>query len=261
MIKILHICWFGAEMPGNIRKNLDTILARNPDFELKIHTLDNIDISEHPFAQKALEEKRWAFLSDIVRLQALIQDGGWYLDTDVELIHPFTKVKGPDTKLLLGYYIDALFGTAVIYSPPQHPYLKAILESYRNMKPDTWPANNLVFTDYFVNHVPDFLLNGKTWENDLCKVFPKEYFENFSLLRWRGFSIHHFCGSWRAEKISPMAGAEIRTSYFTYKHNHLKGWYSRRKHLAYGREHNEYVDVFHAALEGKKIEHKGSFWL
>lgn len=260
MIKIIHICWFGNEMPENIRKNLDRILAQNPGFELKIHNLENIDVSGHPFAEQALKEKRWAYLSDIVRLQALIEDGGWYLDTDVEMIHPFEKVKGPTDKLLLGYYVESLFGTAVIYSPPGHPYLKAILESYRNMKPDTWPSNNLVFTDYFVNHVPGFMLTGKLWENDQCKVFPKEYFENFSFLRWQGFAVHHFCGSWRTGKDSPMGGNEIRTSCFTYRRNHFKGWYSRQKHLIFGRDNNEYTPIYRAACRGEKLGHKGSFW-
>lgn len=259
MIKILHICWFGNEMPSNIRRNIDSILSRNPGFTLKLHTLDNIDVSKIPFGQKALQEKRWAFLSDIVRIQALIEDGGWYLDTDVELIHPFEKVKGPSNKLLLGYYVDSQFGTSVIYSPPQHPYLKDILESYNNIKPDIWPPNNLVFTDFFVNNVPDFLLNGKDWENAVCKVFPKEYFENASFLRWRGFSIHHFCGSWRVSGSLPMGGNEIRTSYFTLRRNHIRLWRARLKHLRYGRDNNEYYDVYSAALRGEKLLHKASF--
>ena len=38
------------------------------------------------FAKKAFENKKWAFVSDYARLYALVNYGGIYMDTDVEVI-------------------------------------------------------------------------------------------------------------------------------------------------------------------------------
>lgn len=100
---------------------------------------------------------------------------------------------------------DCALGTAVLYSPAQHPYLKDILTSYNHIKKDIWPVSNTTFTAYFINKVKGFLLTGKEWVNDLCHIYPKEMFEQQSFIRSRGKSIHHCCGAWKKEFNSQFA--------------------------------------------------------
>ena len=55
---------------------------------LRNQTMDesNFDVNSHPFMKAAYEAKAWAFVSDYARLKVVYDNGGIYLDTDVELL-------------------------------------------------------------------------------------------------------------------------------------------------------------------------------
>ena len=198
MIKKIHYCWFGGPLPANVAANVETWRRLNPDFELCEWNEGNTDVSAWEFGRRALQNKRWGFVSDIVRLQALHAHGGVYLDTDVELIHPLSTLEPEGDFLVLGYIFNCALGTAVLSSPPRHPLLPELLAEYHCVRPEAWPVNNSVFTDFFINRVPGFLLNGRRWVSGSSRVsvYPKEYFEQPAFTRERGVAIHHCSGSW-----------------------------------------------------------------
>ena len=68
-----------------------------PDWEIILWNENNFNIDSILFTQKAYELKKYAFVSDYVRVWALNKFGGVYLDTDVELKKPFDFVS---TKLV-----------------------------------------------------------------------------------------------------------------------------------------------------------------
>jgi len=88
--KIIHYCWFGRKpKPELARKCINSWKKFCPDYEILEWNEDNFDVSTAPgYVQQAYEAKRWAFVSDYVRLQALTEMGGVYMDTDVEVIKP-----------------------------------------------------------------------------------------------------------------------------------------------------------------------------
>ena len=43
------------------------------------------------YTHEAYEQKKWGFVSDYARVDILNQEGGIYLDTDVEIIAPFDE--------------------------------------------------------------------------------------------------------------------------------------------------------------------------
>ena len=122
------------------------------------------DIFTSKLGREAVRLGKWAFVADIVRLEKLVTIGGYYLDSDVELLRPLNVL---GDKLELGYIYDCALGTAVMYAPPAHPYMCEILHSYQYLYPDKWIVNNTIFTAYFVNRVSGFLLNGRAWEKIL----------------------------------------------------------------------------------------------
>lgn len=198
MIKKVHYCWFGGKLPANVAANVEKWKQLNPDFEFCEWNEGNIDISAYAFGRRALEQKRWGFLVDIIRPQKLYSEGGFYLDADVELIRPLRLLENEGDYLVMGYMYSCALGAAVLYSPPGHPLIGQILEEYHHIRPDAWPVSNTVFTDYFINHVPGFFLNGRQWKSEASKIslFPKEFFEQPAFVRDRGISIHHCSGSW-----------------------------------------------------------------
>ena len=82
-----HYCWFGkGEKPKLAKKCITSWKKYCPDYELIEWNEDNFDINMNAYTKWCYENKKYAFLSDYVRLFVVYQNGGVYFDTDVELI-------------------------------------------------------------------------------------------------------------------------------------------------------------------------------
>lgn len=88
--KIIHYCWFGGQpKPELAEKCIRSWKKFCPDFEIREWNEHNFDVTAAPkYVQQAYALKRWAFVSDYVRLKALTELGGVYMDTDVEVVKP-----------------------------------------------------------------------------------------------------------------------------------------------------------------------------
>ena len=99
--KVIHYCWFGrGEKPKLAQKCIASWKKICPDYEIIEWNEDNFDVNMNGYTRMCYEQKKYAFLSDYVRLLVVMQYGGLYFDTDVELL------KSPD--LLLEH--EAFFG-------------------------------------------------------------------------------------------------------------------------------------------------------
>lgn len=88
--KIIHYCWFGGKpKPPLAEKCLKSWRRYCPDYEIIEWNEGNFDIASAPlYVRQAHEAGRWAFVTDYVRLKALTEMGGVYMDTDVEVVKP-----------------------------------------------------------------------------------------------------------------------------------------------------------------------------
>ena len=85
--KVIHYCWFGGKaLPHTARKCLASWKKVCPSYAIKRWDENNFDVHQHPFISSAYEAGAWAFVSDWARLKILYENGGIYLDTDVQLI-------------------------------------------------------------------------------------------------------------------------------------------------------------------------------
>ena len=85
--KIIHYCWFGdGPISPESRKCMESWKKYCPDYKIIEWNEQNFDISQNRYAQQAYEAKKYAFVSDYVRLAVLYEYGGIYLDTDVETL-------------------------------------------------------------------------------------------------------------------------------------------------------------------------------
>ena len=86
--KTIHYCWFGRETkPARVEKRIAGWEKRCPDYQIIEWNEDNYDISAAPpYIRQAYESKKWAFVTDYVRLRVVHDYGGIYMDTDVEVI-------------------------------------------------------------------------------------------------------------------------------------------------------------------------------
>lgn len=138
--KIVHYVWLGfGQQSETIQRCIQSWKRNLPDYEIKCWNESNYDISKAPsFVQEAYNVKKWAFASDYVRLWALYNYGGIYLDTDTEVLKPLDKFL--DHKLFIGTQVFSVdiskrekkiitnLSMGIIGSEPGHPYLKDCMD-------------------------------------------------------------------------------------------------------------------------------------
>ena len=84
---MIHYCWFGGkELPIEVKKCIASWRKMCPDYEIIRWDESNFDVGQHPFVREAYKAKVWAFVSDYARLKVVYDNGGIYLDTDVETL-------------------------------------------------------------------------------------------------------------------------------------------------------------------------------
>ncbi|WP_280178470.1 glycosyltransferase family 32 protein [Skermanella aerolata] len=125
--KILHYCWFGRSPLSELSvRCLESWREVMPEYSIVQWNEDNL-YSESPYVKAAYQKKRYAFVADYMRLWALYNEGGIYMDTDVEMVKPFDDLLGE--KIFLGRQSPTSVGVGVIGATKGHPFLKRIMDS------------------------------------------------------------------------------------------------------------------------------------
>ena len=90
--KKIHYCWFGrGEKPELAKKCIKSWKIYCPNYEIIEWNEENFDINSNQYLKEAYENKKYAFVTDYVRLFVLYTQGGIYMDTDVEVIKPLDE--------------------------------------------------------------------------------------------------------------------------------------------------------------------------
>ena len=88
--KIIHCVWFGQnEFSEKEKKCIESWKKYLPEYEIMVWNEKNFDLNQNKYVKEAYILKKYAFVSDYVRLWALYHYGGIYMDTDVEVVKPF----------------------------------------------------------------------------------------------------------------------------------------------------------------------------
>ena len=90
MPKIIHYCWLSGEpYPELVQRCMQSWKEKLPDYEFMLWDMNRFDIHSVPWVEQACAAKKWAFAADYIRLYALYNYGGIYLDSDVEVLKSF----------------------------------------------------------------------------------------------------------------------------------------------------------------------------
>lgn len=157
--KIIHYCWFGGNpLPELEQRCLASWHKYMPDWEYKWWNEETFDISSAPiYVRQAYEARKYAFVSDYVRLWALEQYGGVYMDLDFMVYRPFDELmdKYPAFAGYEGCKRHAVM-QGVIASEPHGAWVCDMLSTYETrpfIKPDgsldMYP-NTQYFTDRLI---------------------------------------------------------------------------------------------------------------
>ena len=130
--KKIHYCWFGrGEKPKLTEKCIESWKKYCPNYELIEWNEDNFDINSNQYVREAYENRKFAFVTDYVRLYVLNKFGGIYMDTDVEVIKPlddFLKCKA-----FSSFENNNYIPTGIIAAEKGNKWIKTLLEDYDNL--------------------------------------------------------------------------------------------------------------------------------
>lgn len=131
--KIIHCAWFGGkEKPEVVKKCIKSWKEHMPDYEIKEWNESNFDVNMFEYSKEAYNNKVWGFVADPIRIWALYNYGGIYLDTDVEVYKSFDDLL--DNKFFIGFEQPHYFGNATIGAEKGNELLKEILDEYNKKK-------------------------------------------------------------------------------------------------------------------------------
>lgn len=207
--KKIHYCWFGGkELPEMSVKCIESWKKHLCEFQIVKWDETNFDINSNVFVKQAYEQKKYAFVSDYVRMYALYNYGGIYLDTDVEVLKDFSD-KLENKNMVLGFEDETFVMTGFIYSTVNNKLIRDIIDGYDKMKfvEDNGKINCKPNTIYFTNILKE---NGLSVTNRLQEfadqyvIYPNDVFCAFNIdcqkyiLSENTVAIHHCNGSWQS---------------------------------------------------------------
>lgn len=151
-----------------------------PDYEYILWNEDSFDVNQIAYTKEAYATRKYAFVSDYVRLMALEREGGIYLDVDFEVYKPFDDLL--HWRAFAGFegskYLPLMMG--VIASEAHGAWVKEQLQYYLDRhfidfegKMDL--TTNVAFVSEKMRH-QGFVQNGREQDYKDLHVFPVEYF-------------------------------------------------------------------------------------
>ncbi|GIJ97805.1 glycosyl transferase [Capnocytophaga stomatis] len=211
--KIIHYCWFGGKpKPELAEKCIASWKKHLPDYKYIEWNEDNFDFEKFPYAKEALEAKKYAYITDVVRLYVLREFGGIYMDTDVEVLKPLDIfLKEP---AFSGFESNKLLPTGIMGAEKNSVWASEMLEYYNGRsflseknQPILIP-NTIIITDMMEEK--GFSINNTFQKKEGYVTFypseyfcPKDYISGKIYITENTYCIHHFSGSWlpRSRKV------------------------------------------------------------
>ena len=214
--RVIHYCWFGPkEIPPVLQEYIHGWKIVCPHWEIKLWNEGNFDIDSNTFTRSAYDQKKYAFVADYVRVWALYNFGGVYLDTDVELKLPldiFLKYQSFSCFERSGI----CFTSAVWGSIKKHSLNKKLLNYYegriynKSEPTNTTNINNILTQFFHINCNEDIDQIGSDGVNTI-HIFSSHY---FCLDLPINYATHHFYGSWLDEKNERSCKDFVHQSYY-----------------------------------------------
>lgn len=206
--KVINYCWFGGkEKPNEVMKCINSWKKYCPEYKIIEWNENNYDLEKNSYVKYTYENKKWAFLSDYVRLDVIYNNGGIYLDTDVELLRNLDDLLDCD-----GYIGMEQVGTVNtgqgFGAIRKHPFVKENKEFYENYSfcNKRGKFNKIICVDVSTKILEK---QGMIKKNEIQNIFdmnvyPIEYFcpkvmgTNKINVTDRTYSIHHFDSTWKS---------------------------------------------------------------
>ena len=212
--KIIHYCWLSNDpIPESLQTYMKSWMKFLPNYEFVLWNFDRFDKTSSIWVQEAFKKKKYAFAADYIRLYAVYNYGGFYLDMDVEVLKSFDDFLGLKSAICWQDGQDG-FEAACFGAEKGVSWLKACLDYYKNKhfidsnkKMELKPLPNIMedslkengFDIESVSSIKDALICES---KNSIPIFPNHFFSPKSYQTGeinktvQTHTIHHFAGSW-----------------------------------------------------------------
>lgn len=203
---IIHYCWFGKKpLPLFYKSCIESWRKYCPEYEIIEWNESNCDITENQYAWQAYKNGKYGFVPDYFRLKIIYENGGIYLDTDVELIRSLDSLR--KNKAFCGIQLPGEVALGLGFGASKgNPMIKKMLCTYNQLKFQS-EDGSLNETISPVYQTKDLLALGMQLGNKLQRIgdmiiyptdvlSPKNLFTNITTISPNTYAIHHFDGSW-----------------------------------------------------------------
>lgn len=241
--KKIHYCWFsGKEMPEEYQNYIKSWQKICPDYEIIRWDESNYDITQNRYMFNAYQEERWGFVPDYARFDIIYREGGFYLDTDVELIRSLDFLREEEAYMGFeegnainpGCGFGAEAGNIVIRE------LRDMYDSVSFYREDG--SLNLIPSPEYISALlveMGVKRNNKMQRLQHMTIYPREYFGAREYTTGREIrtsntcSIHHYTSSWMTveEKRTEEKRKKFCTRYGQFAGNRIHGLDTRFQRL------------------------------
>ncbi len=213
--KIIHYCWLSNDpIPERLQLCMSSWSKFLPDYKFLRWDFNQFDKASSLWVSEAYDNKKYAFAADYIRLYALYNYGGIYLDMDVEVLKPYTN-EMLDLNTMICWEKDGSgLEVAAFGVEKNSSWVKKCLEYYADrhfVNPDgsfntkVLPVliKEILLNKQYnlvpVNSIKEslYVMTDKDIPVLSCDFFsPKSYVTGKVDITNNTYSIHHFAGSW-----------------------------------------------------------------
>ena len=205
--KIIHYCWFGNHpLPRLAEACIESWKKYCPEYKLILWNESNFDINIVPFTAQVARAEKWGFIVDYIRAHVVYYYGGIYLDTDVELLKPFSN-DILENVCFSGFENKKNIAPGLIFAGEKGCHIaKELMNFYasynfiqENGELNLTPSPK-IFTKILLKHG---LKQNNTYQKlAVFTAYPTDYFCPMSCkthiinITNNTYCIHHYAGSW-----------------------------------------------------------------
>ena len=194
--KIIHYCWLSDDpVPEKLKGYMSSWKKHLPDYTFMLWNFSNFDKNSSLWVSQSFDAKKYAYAADYIRLYAIYNFGGIYLDMDIEVLCSFNPFL--NSSLMLAWENESCTSieAGCFGAEKNHPYIKECLDYYKDRSfiqkdgsynPFTLPQ---IMSRYIKNYPKQkiYTMDYFTCKSGLTGLISKTV---------NSYAVHHFAASW-----------------------------------------------------------------
>jgi hypothetical protein len=127
--KIIHYCWLSDDpIPHDYQKCMDSWKTKLSEYNFLLWDTKRFDINSTVWTKQSFTAQMYACACDYIRLYAIYNYGGIYLDMDMEVVKPFDSFLQNDLILAYENHISENLEAGCFGAVKEHPYIRKCVE-------------------------------------------------------------------------------------------------------------------------------------